>query len=502
MNTLKKVFSFVALFLVATLVLGTLGINSNVSAADDSTYYVCSAATSSNIYEVKDGVQEPYDDFVYCSDIDLAGPNTSVKYDQGLLSSSELDDATRSKLMVILMERSAIKDKIEELAISYPESMSYWKVYGSNDYAYQHLVWIILSEDKFFARTDTYGYEGICKAMTGSVDNKDDSDSFWNQFFVPLRDFITGKASSYKVGTGEGEYDAYFYHPSDTSYQRLLGKGWMKPVTPKGNLLITKKIEGKVTEEDLKNLTFTVTDSDGKNVGTYLLGQDFTYDASTGLYTKELTGLNPSLTYTVEESLYTITGMKVSVTYKIGKDGSETEGTKADVSITANETTTVAFTDSYTEEVTTTTTTTTSETSATTPSTSETSAVVVSGSEETTAPSIDKDATEDTTAPSAVTTDPSNGVVTGTQTNPASDSARPSDDSANVSGKSTDSTEGTTAASTKTSSSSEKSDRATTSSSRVTSTGEAISYTLIAGVAALFTACVIMTLRNRKFKDN
>ena len=219
--------------------------------------------------------------------------------------------------MVILMERDAIKDKIEELAISYPESMSYWKVYGSNGYAYQHLVWIILSEDKFFARTDTYGYEGICKAMTGSVDNKDDADSFWNQFFVPLRDFITSKASSYKVGTDEGEYDAYFYHPSDTSYQRLLGKGWQKPITPKGNLLITKKIEGKVSDEDLEKLTFTVTDSNGNNVGTYLLGQDFTHDSTTGLYTKELTGLNPSLTYTVEESLYTITGMKVSVTYTI-----------------------------------------------------------------------------------------------------------------------------------------------------------------------------------------
>lgn len=508
MSTLKKVISFVALFLVATLVLGTFGVNS-VRAVDESTYYVCSAATSSSIYKVENGIQEAYDDFVYCSDIDKSGPNLTVNYAQGLLSSSELDAETRSRLMVILMDRAGIQNKISEIAATYPYAQKYWDSYSGTSYAYQHFVWIILSEDKFFARHDGYGYDGITQAMTGAVDNKDDADSFWKSFFVPVRDFIISESSKYPVGSGEGQYDAYFYHPSNDSYQRLLGKGWYTPVT-KGSLVITKTIEGDVTDEDLKGLTFTVTDSNGKEVGSYLLGQDFTYDDTTGLYTKELTGLDSALTYTVEETLYTITGTTVTVTYQIG-GGSTESGTTADVTITAGQTTTVAYTDSYKKIVTTTpaVTTTPSSTTETTPSvTNNPSTVVVSGKEETpsttttgttdpTTPSESaavKDSAEDTTSTTAT---PTAAVVSGTSDNTTSDS--PKTTTTSGSGTVTDSTEETAAAN-KTTTAPQKTDRATTTS--VTKTGEAISYTLIAGIAVLFASCVLFTVRERKFKNN
>ena len=80
-----------------------------------------------------------------------------------------------------------------------------------------------------------------------------------------------------------------------------------------GSLTYTKTIKGNVTEDDLKNITFTVTDADGNVVDTAKLG-DLTKNED-GTYTKTIT-VAPGQ-YTVTESNADISGYNVIVRYNV-----------------------------------------------------------------------------------------------------------------------------------------------------------------------------------------
>ena len=120
--------------------------------------------------------------------------------------------------------------------------------------------------------------------------------------------------------------------------------------TPTGVIELTKTIEGPVTENDLQNLTFTVTATgETTPVWTGRLGDTtlFTRNAD-GTYVARIEGLDVNKTYVVTESLYDIDGTTVVVTYSINGGSSSTGSTASSVAVSGNSATTVAFRNAYT----------------------------------------------------------------------------------------------------------------------------------------------------------
>ena len=123
---------------------------------------------------------------------------------------------------------------------------------------------------------------------------------------------------------------------------------------PTGSIKLTKTIQGPVTANDLQNLKFTVTDSEGNKKFEELLGSNAFSDDGNGNLVATIDGLDVSKTYTVTETLTDLDGTKVTVTYKIGT-GSDVETrdatgsvTTEEFSITAGEEKNVKFTNAYT----------------------------------------------------------------------------------------------------------------------------------------------------------
>ena len=126
-----------------------------------------------------------------------------------------------------------------------------------------------------------------------------------------------------------------------------LGAFFNRKIVP-GYMNITKTIKGDVTDEDLKGLTFTVTDGD-KYTETFKLGEDFVKNAS-GVYELKtpITVQDAGKQYKVTETIHTVTGFDVTVSYTVGNtEGSGEEATLSGVSTKADEPTTVAFENDY-----------------------------------------------------------------------------------------------------------------------------------------------------------
>ena len=126
-----------------------------------------------------------------------------------------------------------------------------------------------------------------------------------------------------------------------------LGAFFNRKIVP-GYMNITKTIKGDVTDEDLKGLTFTVTDGD-KYTETFRLGEDFVVN-SNGVYElrQPITVPDAGKEYKVTETLHTVTGFDVMVSYTVGnKTGSGEEATLSGVSTKSDEPTTVAYENDY-----------------------------------------------------------------------------------------------------------------------------------------------------------
>ncbi|MBR6402909.1 MAG: carboxypeptidase regulatory-like domain-containing protein, partial [Eubacterium sp.] len=116
-----------------------------------------------------------------------------------------------------------------------------------------------------------------------------------------------------------------------------------------GSLKLTKTIEGDVNENDLTNLTFKVKASDGTVVFEGTLGQ---FTLEDGKYVKTFSDLDTTKTYSVTESLFDVDGTTVTVKYSINGGAETSESSVSGISLTKDETTTVAFRDIYTEDTT------------------------------------------------------------------------------------------------------------------------------------------------------
>ena len=114
-----------------------------------------------------------------------------------------------------------------------------------------------------------------------------------------------------------------------------------------GKLVITKTIKGPVSKEEAsESLKFKVTNNDSNEETEYDLSS-FTYDETTGKYTKELS-VNAG-GYTVEEYVTDIEGYKLtSVKHII--EAVETDGTVAYVTVLPDQSITVDYEDTYEDE--------------------------------------------------------------------------------------------------------------------------------------------------------
>jgi hypothetical protein len=171
---------------------------------------------------------------------------------------------------------------------------------------------------------------------------------------------------------------------------------YQKKSVPKGNIKITKTISGPITQNDKENLTFTV--SDGTNtVWTGKLGDKSKFtEKSDGTYESVLIeNLDPNIEYSVTETLYDISGLTETVTYKIGT-GEEKTGDKATgIKTSSGEITIVQFKDVYAEETTASTEATTEATTEASKVTSVTTEATTSASKKTTATTEDTDDDDD-----------------------------------------------------------------------------------------------------------
>ena len=115
--------------------------------------------------------------------------------------------------------------------------------------------------------------------------------------------------------------------------------------TKKATLLITKKIKGDVKRKTAEAaIRFTVTDQESGEEKTVKL-TDFTYDDGSKLYRMKLD--LPEGTYQIKESAYEIDGYKlVAHSVAVGK-GEAKERFSAKVTVEADGTKTIAFTDKY-----------------------------------------------------------------------------------------------------------------------------------------------------------
>ncbi len=115
----------------------------------------------------------------------------------------------------------------------------------------------------------------------------------------------------------------------------------------KGSILLTKTIEGELTEEEAKGgITFTITGPDNYS-RTATIVDDFTYNDELGRFELELTDLKLG-TYTVTETLVTPEGFIVSVTNKIN-NGAVNQGAEAEVTLTGKDAVNVDYTNDYTD---------------------------------------------------------------------------------------------------------------------------------------------------------
>ena len=121
-----------------------------------------------------------------------------------------------------------------------------------------------------------------------------------------------------------------------------------KQPEPKGSIKITKTITGPITENDKKNLTFTITDGTSE-VWSGTLGDTSKFtEKSDGTYESVLIdNLDLKVEYTVTETLYDVTGLTETVTYKINGGDEKTGDTATGVKVTSNDTTTVDIKDVY-----------------------------------------------------------------------------------------------------------------------------------------------------------
>lgn len=112
----------------------------------------------------------------------------------------------------------------------------------------------------------------------------------------------------------------------------------------KGKLILTKTVEGNISKENAKKITFKVMNQETKKTDKYTL-DEFSYDEASKTWTKELDVLAEE--YTVEETNSSVEGYTVKTTYKI--DTQEIEGKKTEsIQIENQGEVTVAFKNSYT----------------------------------------------------------------------------------------------------------------------------------------------------------
>lgn len=112
-----------------------------------------------------------------------------------------------------------------------------------------------------------------------------------------------------------------------------------------GSIQLTKTLAGLPSDKDALNaISFEVKDASGTVIRTYKLSE-FTQDPATKVYSKVITGCEVG-DYTVTETATDLTGYRLAgTTYKV--DSTDGTGKVATIAVTKDNTTTVAYTNTY-----------------------------------------------------------------------------------------------------------------------------------------------------------
>ena len=143
---------------------------------------------------------------------------------------------------------------------------------------------------------------------------------------------VTENGVSYPVHLEEAVTTSYTYSFPNEALQ-------------KGSIQLTKTLAGLPADtEALDKISFEVKNAGGTVIGTYKLSE-FTKDPATKIYSKVITGCEVG-NYTVTEKATDLTGYRLaSTTYNVGS--TDVTGKAATIAVTKDNTTTVAYTNTY-----------------------------------------------------------------------------------------------------------------------------------------------------------
>ena len=220
--------------------------------------------------------------FTFCLDVTKGVPHGAI-YSRHLLSEdTNYTEDEKMMLLTIANDPAGVEEFINQLAQTsdcarkYVAKNNNW---GNHQYfVVQEVLWSItyrLSSGNEFLGSERYenniGYYG-----GASDDPLNDPDSLWNQFYVPVYQYLRDNCPGFE------EHDIYVYDPDTTYYQPMLGPVFTKTDNPYS-----------FNGEDGNGFEVSVTVVD-PDTGDAVADHEFTLissDGSTSSVTTDSTGL-------------------------------------------------------------------------------------------------------------------------------------------------------------------------------------------------------------------
>ncbi|MBO4636499.1 MAG: hypothetical protein J5685_05060 [Clostridiales bacterium] len=346
MSLSKKFFAaFVSLIIAIAFPLSVFV--TNVKAADSG--YTVNGYGKTGVVKDPDG--NPIAEYGFCLDVTLGTPHDS-SYERILMSESIYDDDTRTLLLSMMYNMDGLHDYVTELGNTSDVCRNYVNNYYSNEginYFYQYLVWAIaypysdgMNVDNNGEYVGSYYYNRRVAGCGGySSDPYNDPASYYNQFLVPVYNWLRANAPSDDV-------DCYIYNPTSEHIQPILGGAFTKATTttttttetgaPSSESSQTTPGSSESTESSLPTESSISTESSESSVTSESAETTMSSDTSVESSSQDTT--DTSATSESSEPVLTSSDTTVtesSVPSETSDTSSESSGTSATVSSESTE---------------------------------------------------------------------------------------------------------------------------------------------------------------------